>query len=172
MSFPDERFPDVTALHRGVDAAAAQVEAALPAPLTCRRGCAGCCVDDLTVFEVEAAVIRALYPDVLRQAAGPVGRCAFLDADDSCRIYAARPYVCRTQGLALRWFEEEEDSGDILDRRDICPLNDAVLDITGATDEQLWLLGPYEEQLYDLQEGASGSPDRVALRSLFVGDGE
>ncbi|MBK7707050.1 MAG: hypothetical protein IPJ30_15135 [Acidobacteria bacterium] len=50
------------------------------------------------------------------------GACAFLD-QDACRIYPDRPYVHRTQGLPLRWIED--DLEEAFKYRDICPLNEA-----------------------------------------------
>ncbi|HMV68287.1 MAG TPA: YkgJ family cysteine cluster protein, partial [Myxococcota bacterium] len=91
-------------LHAAVDELVAPLAARHGDRLACRRGCHGCCRDGLTVFEVEADRIRALHPDLLRDGApAPAPGCAFLDADGACRVYDARPYVCRTQGLPLRW---------------------------------------------------------------------
>ena len=39
----------------------------------------------------------------IEEGAGPEGACAFLDGEGGCRVYPDRPYVCRTQGLPLRW---------------------------------------------------------------------
>jgi Fe-S-cluster containining protein len=54
------------------------------------------------------------------------GACAFL-RNDSCTIYEARPLICRTQGLAMRFQEEKEGLRQTL--IDICPLNDSMLEI-------------------------------------------
>lgn len=160
------------ALHREVDAQALPLAAGLGARLQCRQGCADCCVDELTVFEVEAARIRAAYPALLREGAPhPEGACAFLDDRGGCRVYDARPYVCRTQGLPLRWLDELE--GQVVERRDICPLNDAgEPPLEALPAETCWTLGPVEARLRALQEGASGDLRRVALRDLFDGDEE
>lgn len=135
--------------------------------LRCRLGCHDCCVDDLTVFEIEAEAIREAFPELL--AAGlphPAGACAFLDAEGGCRIYSARPYVCRTQGLPLRWVSL--DSGDALEYRDICPLNEPDgPELTELPADQCWTLGPWEGRLAGLQ-AEHGEPDRrVHLRALF-----
>ena len=79
--------------------------------LVCRRGCSMCCVDELTVFEVEAQNIRQSHPQLLQTAVPhAAGACAFLDGDGACRIYEDRPYVCRTQGLPLRWLEDRKST--------------------------------------------------------------
>ncbi len=158
----------IVELHADVDRKVLELEAALPRPLSCRRGCADCCVDGLTVFDVEAERIRRQYPEVLAEEPGPAGRCAFLSPEDrSCRIYQARPYVCRTQGLGLRWFEEDEETEEVVEYRDICPLNLDALDPSAADESQLWMIGPVEDGLQRAQWQQSGDMRRVALRDLF-----
>lgn len=139
--------------------------------LKCKRGCAACCVDGITVFEIEAERIRRDHARLLEsEAPRAPGACAFLDADDACRIYASRPYVCRTQGLPLRWIDVAED-GATVELRDICSLNADGHPITMLSDDRCFTLGPYEARLRDLQLAASRRLDRVALRALFRADG-
>lgn len=161
---PEEDLPAaLRVLHREIDREAGALAQRHAARLQCRRGCSSCCVDDLTVFEIEAERIRSRNGPLLRgESPHPPGACAFLDGDGGCRIYDDRPYVCRTQGLPLRWTEDE------LEYRDICPLNDE----TGAPLESLpvefcWTLGPYEGRLASLEQKRGGEMKRVALRSLF-----
>lgn len=136
--------------------------------LRCRRGCASCCVDNITVFEVEAANIRRNHAEVMAtKTPHPTGACAFLDDKDGCRIYASRPYVCRTQGPPLRWIEEMED-GSFAEMRDICPLNEAGVPIEELPPESCWSIGPVESELARLQEKIdSGARQRVSLRAMF-----
>lgn len=162
---------DVASFHRDIDAAAHEVEAQNPGRLQCRRGCSSCCVDDLTVFEIEAAAIRAAHPELLKSGVPhPRGACAFLDDAGACRVYSVRPYVCRTQGLPLRWLDPDEG----VERRDICRLNDEATDgpyptIVDLPPESCWTLGPSEDRLRALQEQLSGDASlrRVSLRDLF-----
>ncbi len=136
--------------------------------LHCRKDCCVCCVDDITVFEVEAQNIRHHHAELLATGAPhAAGGCAFLAADGSCRIYEDRPYVCRTQGYPLRWMEEAED-GRTVEYRDICPLNELGPSIEGLPAEACWTLGPFEELLSRLQSAADGGAGtRVRLRDLF-----
>ena len=135
--------------------------------LKCGRGCSACCVDELTVLPVEAEHIRQHCGPVLTERPGPAGRCAFLDKAGACRIYAHRPYVCRTQGLPLRWLESD-DRGDWLDYRDICPLNEEGPPLQEIPAESCWTIGPAEQHLAELQRRHDpAEPERVALRSLF-----
>lgn len=135
--------------------------------LQCRRGCHDCCVDDLTVFDLEAEAIRRAYPEVLQDAPHPPGRCAFLSPEGACRVYDARPYVCRTQGLPLRWLDFEDP--EPVERRDICPKNIAVGPLAVLPPEHCWSLGPVEERLRTAQHAVDGGIGRrVALRDLFT----
>ncbi len=158
-------------LHQEVEDQVAVVTAALPGPLACRLGCDDCCVDDLTVFGVEADLIRHHYGKLL-SAASPraVGACAFLDAAGACRVYDHRPYVCRTQGLPLRWADTDE-AGAAVEMRDICPLNEEPVGqpLHELELSQCWELGGFEGRLASLQAEDQGSFElhRERLRDLF-----
>jgi len=159
-------------LHDEVDRDAGALVARHGDRMQCRRGCHSCCVDEITVFEIEAERIRRAHPDLLSEGAPhPPGACAFLDAEGACRIYADRPYVCRTQGLPLRWIAEDE-SGELVEARDICPLNLEGVPLEELPEEACWILGPVELRLGQLQEEADGGErTRIALRSLFERSG-
>jgi len=157
----------ITSFHADIDRAARRLQLVHAARLQCREGCSSCCVDDLTVFEVEAVQVRRHHAELLASGTPhAVGACAFLDERGACRIYAERPYVCRTQGLPLRW-SEEGDGGDV-ERRDICPLNEAGEPIAQLRADACWTLGPAEERLALLQLTADPGSRRTRLRDLFV----
>jgi Fe-S-cluster containining protein len=99
-----------------VDAFAAAVTGRRREDLRCGPGCAACCQVQLSVSPVEAAAIRRHLrglPEAERAAiaaaaaaasgGGAGGACVMLRGDGTCAIYAARPLVCRTQGLPLRY---------------------------------------------------------------------
>lgn len=155
-------------LYDEVDAEARRLAEAHGTRLQCRRGCSQCCVDDLTVFDVEAENIRENHSQLLAtESPHPSGRCAFLDAEGGCRIYSDRPYVCRTQGLPLRWIDQTVD-GEFVELRDICPLNDEGKPIEELDENHCWTIGPVEERLAKLQaEFAQGPVTRSTLRKLF-----
>jgi len=164
---------EIVALHAEVDAASSTLAVRLGPRLRCGRGCAPCCVDGLTVFEVEAERIRSAHADLLGGGSPhEPGACAFLDELGACRIYASRPYVCRTQGLPLRWIDEAED-GTPCELRDICPLNEpGEPPIVALAQADCWTLGPFESRLAALQQKCCGGcMERVALRSLFAPTG-
>ncbi len=134
--------------------------------LMCKKGCSACCIDDITVFEAEASHIVKNCSSVLQETPHPVGACAFLNAVGACRIYAHRPYVCRTQGLPLRWLDEVEEQ--VVEFRDICSLNETEEPIETLPADQCWEIGPYEGRLAMLQmQMGGGKMRRVSLRSLF-----
>jgi hypothetical protein len=164
--------PDPTAiakLHRQIDEAVTRLTKLHGSRLACGPGCTDCCVDELTVFQVEADPILRHHAQLLAEAAPhPPGACAFLDHDGACRIYPHRPYVCRTQGLPLRWIDDGPD-GQPAEHRDICPINDPGPALTEWPAEACWTLGPVETELRTIQlERGQGELTRVALRSLFA----
>lgn len=168
----DETEDALLAIHVRVDERAAELARRHAARLQCAKGCTDCCVDDLTVFEVEADRIRRGHVELLQSGQPhPRGKCAFLDADGACRIYEDRPFVCRTQGLPLLWFEETAD-GDITESRDICPLNAEGEPLERLRPEECWTLGTVELELSALQRKARGNQSRVALRALFEHAGD
>lgn len=159
-------------LHEAIDQRAKTLEDTHAAFLTCKRGCSDCCRDELTVFSVEANRIRTyLEQSQTRLLIHPEGSCAFLNPrDKSCQIYEARPYVCRTQGLPLRFFEETDEG--LAEFRDICPLNDnEYAPIEALPADDCWEIGPTESELYGLtREESTLDPitSRVALRALAM----
>ena len=113
--------------------------------IVCRRGCDACCYVDLSVGSAEAASVQVALeglPDaeldrIVERALDPGCRadedgrapCVMLQEDGACAVYEARPMICRTQGLALRYPSElipvEALSAKASDGSDLtwCPLN-------------------------------------------------
>lgn len=91
--------------------AAAAHAARVPENFACARGCAGCCRSGLSVTPLEARRLAAAVDALSDEAraalrarlATPRESCVFLGDDLTCTVYEARPLVCRTQGLALRY---------------------------------------------------------------------
>lgn len=160
----------VARLHAAVDELTAPLVAQHREKLACKAGCADCCVDNLTVFRLEAARIEAAHPELLASGEPhPEGACAFLDGEGRCRVYEVRPYVCRTQGLPLRWLAEDEDE-EIFESRDVCPKNFVGDALEALEADAMWSLGPFEQRLADKQHDLGPDPrgERVALRDLFA----
>jgi hypothetical protein len=93
-----------------VDAFFARVAARHGADMQCATGCFDCCAPGLTITTVEADAIRALvagWDDARRAELGVEHRagCSALDAHGRCRVYAARPIVCRSHGAPIRMRE-------------------------------------------------------------------
>ena len=96
-------------------------------------------------------------------------RCRNLADDLLCRIYEQRPYVCRTQGLPLRWLDAGP-SGETVEYRDVCPLNEGegAPPIESLDPSACWAIGPVEGKLAQLQAETGDPGRRVPLRSLFA----
>jgi len=164
----NQRLKDLQKFHSEIDRKVVRLEKNHSERINCKAGCASCCVDELTVFEIEAENIKQNYSELLLTAEpAEKGKCAFLDKEGKCRVYNHRPYVCRTQGLPLSWIEELED-GSLAEMRDICPLNDKSLPIENIDSEKCWVIGSAEQTLFELECSFNNeSYKRVYLRSLF-----
>jgi len=99
-------------LHRLMDQ---ELEAAAHAPVSCRKGCSGCCHYEVQITGDEAALLKEAVEDGIEidrerlarlaarkerdpewaQFAVPENRCVFLSDEGACRVYAARPASCR-----------------------------------------------------------------------------
>jgi Fe-S-cluster containining protein len=165
---PDEAIAWVERLHEVIDELTAPLVRRHAKRLACREGCSGCCADGLTVFAIEAARIAKRHANLIADAEPhPEGGCAFLDAEGGCRVYDARPYVCRTQGLPLRWLERED--GEAFEARDVCPKNLEGVALEDLAADECWTLGPIEQRLAERQAAIDGGAgERVALRDMFA----
>lgn len=166
----DTALAKLIELHNEVDQKVATLVRRHSDRLECKQGCCDCCVDGMTIFEIEAERIRRHHTELLEFGhPHSEGACAFLDEQGACRIYEDRPYVCRTQGLPLRWLDRN-DAGDTVEMRDICPKNDSVDEpVERIPAGDCWTLGPYEFRLSRSQVAYRGAPPRrVRLRSLFT----
>ncbi len=167
LDIPDDVVAWVGRLHAAVDGLVSPISARHPG-LRCAAGCASCCQDGLTVFSIEAARIVHHHRELLeRGTPRREGGCAFLDDHDRCRIYEDRPYVCRTQGLPLRWLEK--DAAGEFEARDVCALNADAVALEELPPESLWTIGPVESRLAQKQDEVDGGRGtRIALRDLFA----
>ena len=100
--------------------------------ITCHAGCDECCRRRFSVTALEAEVITehlATLPeatrDVLAERAerGDPGVCPALDPDGRCAVYAARPVICRTHGLPIRFAAPPGPGPRSLPVVDACPKN-------------------------------------------------
>ena len=157
-------------LHAEIDREADALAEIHAVRLQCQRGCSACCLDELTVLPIEAERIRRAHPELLAESTPHApGACAFLDAEGACRVYADRPYVCRSQGLPLRVVFENE-AGELDEVRDICPLNvEGGPPLASLAEDECWLIGPWELRLGQLDEAFAGEgAARITLRDLFT----
>ncbi|MBU1240980.1 YkgJ family cysteine cluster protein [Myxococcota bacterium] len=124
-------------------------------------------MDDITVFTLEALLISQHHGATLAgEGPAPQGGCAFLSPAGDCRIYEHRPYVCRTQGLPLRWLEDPSLAGSP-EYRDVCPLSEPPAPLEELSPEGFFTLGDFEGRLATLQLMYDPQMTRVSLRDLF-----
>ncbi len=139
--------------------------------ISCGPGCASCC-QPFSVLAIEAACVReaiASLPAASRERldcnrAEDPERCPLL-IDDLCTIYAARPVICRTQGLPLAYVDEEREAIEV----SACGLN--FPDGHGFAPEELLFLDPFNTRLAELnqawcREQHLDPATRIPLREL------
>lgn len=144
------------------------ISTAVSSAIGCGRGCFSCCVDEITVWQPEAdRIARHVQKAAITLEVGPVGGCALL-RDGRCQAYEARPYVCRSQGAVLQFWDEDGP------RRDTCPEHLQDVDLVGLPAAAVFKLGPAEQELASIasqelgERAGRGLPDRVSLRALTI----
>lgn len=151
--------------------------------MKCSQGCSTCCIDELSIFSWEAAIITDWFYDLDPQEkakwkksqampARPVGQsqenaCAFLH-EGACTIYEARPSLCRTQGMAMQYLDDQKKV-----KRDWCPLNFTEGSQCGPPSpeddlnlENLNKMLAQAQIIYDKGNPEALGPVRVDLRDL------
>lgn len=174
----------LAALRAKVDDFFGRVAARYPGELVCGPGCSDCCRRELTVTAVEASsvarAVRAMPPGAraeLSRRAREGAPCAALADDGRCAVYDARPIVCRSHGVPLR-FEEPAPSGKrALPVLDACFKNFttrdlAALDPACVLDQRTLsvLLGAIDALF--AQETASEPGARPSLREVLLAAAE
>jgi len=179
---PDDPLRDYRTLLARLDAHAARVEEAWADRIACEVGCSGCCHRDLSVFPVEAAAIahfiaerRLTLEATERPPMSPTALdvleldgaepCAMLDGAGRCRIYEARPVICRTHGLPLAIADDDGVYGDV------CPLSfeggAGLAEVPGDDFLALSTVNTVLVALNGAFVAATGAAEeRVALRDL------
>ncbi|MDI1475170.1 YkgJ family cysteine cluster protein [Polyangium sp. y55x31] len=98
--------------------------------ITCAAGCDDCCRRRFSVTTIEAAAVQEALDRlpaeerqrVAARAADAAGTaCPALGEDGRCAVYEARPTICRTHGLPIRFTERK--GGRSLPVVDACPKN-------------------------------------------------
>ncbi|MCP3956090.1 MAG: YkgJ family cysteine cluster protein [Desulfobacterales bacterium] len=105
----DSKISRLQDIYRQYEEASAEFRQAA----VCKPGCAYCCTEmgtvDITTLEglqirerlgklkrpVIAKVTKRLNRDIRKKEQGEKNRCPFLQKNDRCQIYAARPFSCR-----------------------------------------------------------------------------
>ncbi len=139
--------------------------------ISCGPGCASCC-QAFSVLPIEAACVReaigaldtASRERLGRNLAEDDERCPLL-IDDLCAIYAARPVICRTQGLPLAYVDEEREAIEV----SACGLN--FPDDHAFAPEDLLFMDQFNTRLAELNQAwcSTRNPDpakRIPLREL------
>lgn len=109
---------ELAELWQAIDRLYARAYERHPGALSCRAGCADCCVGGLQIGPAEALAIEqwltSAGPELRARVAALAERpddtwCVLLDDEAACSIYPARPLVCRSFGLPMRVPDREAD---------------------------------------------------------------
>jgi uncharacterized protein len=158
------------------DLETAMAEAGQGLSLRCGPGCASCCIA-FAVLPLEAALLRTAIaalpsagPDRPPPAEAGAAPCPLL-SNGLCRVYAARPLICRSQGLALAYVDEEAERIEV----SACP--DNFPDDYVFQTETLLFLDPFNARLAALNLEycrSRGIPaqQRIAIRALVCSEGQ
>jgi uncharacterized protein len=176
---PRERLHELFAK---VDAFFAGASARHGEKMACRTGCSDCCRRRFSVTSIEADAIRealAALPEADRAAlaerarAGDPGVCPALDGEGRCAVYAARPLICRTHGLPIRFAPASERALPVIDA---CPKNFVgedlrAVDASSVLDQTT--LSTVLAALDMAHADAAGNPrgQRVAIAAVLSGEG-
>jgi hypothetical protein len=161
------RFGELT---RKVDAFFLRVADRHGTDMACATGCSDCCHVQLTITRVEAGAIRDLvsrWPREQRASladTGPTSRCAALDPDGRCRIYDARPLVCRSHGVPIRMRRGGLPVVQACHRNfvDTAPDPDCILDQATLSTTLLAI------DAVEAPDDPTGPPRRVELTGLLA----
>lgn len=131
--------------------------------MECKAGCSKCCYTDISVFDIEADLVRDWFDqktpehkvEIKTLWANKVqdGACQFL-YDEKCSIYEVRPIICRTQGLPLHLTKE-----NILD---YCPKNFK----DSEPEKTDWLNLDRLNTLLSFAASTGGRDGRIRLKKL------
>jgi Fe-S-cluster containining protein len=135
-----------------LDAEIVRVAKLHAATISCGPGCASCC-RPFSVLAIEAACVReaiasldnASRERLARNLAETPDHCPLL-IDDLCSIYAARPVICRTQGLPLAYVDEERETIEV----SACGLN--FPEDHGFVPEELLFMDQFNTRLAELNQ--------------------
>lgn len=128
-------FQRLDELYAKLDTFFARAEKHYGAAITCKVGCDDCCKRRFSVTSIEAAVLLealdALPSDVRetirKRACRDEPACPLLDENGQCAVYGARPSICRTHGLPIRF--PAETGVRSLPMIDACPKNFVGMDL-------------------------------------------
>ena len=166
---------DYNQLLATLNAEIVRIEELHAATLSCGPRCTSCC-QAFSVLPIEAACLReaiAALPSASQERLGRnltenPERCPLL-IDDLCGIYAARPVICRTQGLPLAYVDEERQAIEV----SACPLN--FPDDYAFTPEELLFMDQFNARLSEINRvwclEQNLPPDRrIPLREVVCPD--
>jgi Fe-S-cluster containining protein len=167
-------------LYAKLDAFFARAHARHGDAITCHTGCADCCHRRFSVTAVEAELLAEALNELdaerrrelaRRAREGDPGVCPALDDDDRCALYAARPSICRSHGLPIRFgATPAREGGRSLPLVDACPRNFAGQDLAAIDASSVLDQTTLSTVLGALDAARAGELDRPRGARVEIAD--
>lgn len=151
-----------TALIEKLDARIEELQNFQTKHIACKKGCAACCMN-FGVLPIEYyAILQAIGKQHVNIQTDTA--CKFL-CNNACTIYAHRPIICRTQGLANVYFNDETDVWEL----SVCEQNFTNVSDDFFTEENCFNMDEINERLAEInQEFLEANKEKLHQTSALI----
>ena len=141
-------YKDYFALQNSLDTRISELETIHTKHLMCKNKCAECCMS-FRILPIEFYAISHEIQTKSIEFAENIApeKCKFL-IQNSCSIYAFRPFICRTQGLPNVYFNEDQEAWDL----SICELNFTNVPNEYFTEDNCLNMDAFNTELFELNQ--------------------
>ncbi len=136
-------FEQYWQLIKKLDARIEELENIQQKHINCKKRCAACCMNFGIVPIEFFAISQAIGKHKIKNPQSE--NCKFLQ-NNECSIYKHRPIICRTQGLANVYFNEENDVWEL----SLCEQNFTSVADDFFTEEQCLNMSEINETLAEI----------------------
>lgn len=151
-------FEQYAALIKKVDTQIETLQKAQTQHIVCKKGCAACCMN-FGILPVEYyAISNAISANNNElKSLSKDEDCKFLQ-QNICSIYAHRPIICRTQGLANVYFNSETEVWEL----SLCEQNFTALNDDFFTEENCLNMDEINQELAEINNRFLNANSEIA----------
>lgn len=113
----------------------------------CKHKCSSCCINFGILAVEKYYILHAIENSSKYTTQHEDETCAFL-WNNSCSIYAHRPFICRTQGLPIVYLQEDTGVYEL----SVCELNFKNIDMSYFTEENCLFMDFFNSELYKINQ--------------------